>query len=163
MWSKATIGGVAAAAVLAGTGVTVATAHASSTTTPQSSAAATATPTKDPKAAKKAAAGKHRDGRGLHAEWVTKDKTSSGGFVTHEAIRGSVTDVSPTGITVKAEDGVSQTYSISAQTKVGLPKTAKDAKRTDGQISDVKTGQQVAVTGTGKDSPAATHIVVTKS
>lgn len=163
MWSKATIGGVAAAALLGATGVTVATAHASSTTTPQSSPTSTATATKDPKAAKKAAAaGKHRDGRGLHAEWVTKDK-ASGAFVTHEAIRGSVTDVSPTAITVKAEDGVSQTYSISAQTTVGLAKTAKDAKRSDGQISDVKTGQQVAVTGTGKDSPAATHIVVTKS
>ncbi|MDQ6715230.1 MAG: hypothetical protein M3Z83_03875 [Actinomycetota bacterium] len=163
MWSKATIGGVAVAAVLGATGVTVASAHAASTTTPTSTATSSAAPTKGAKATKKTAAtGKHDGGRGLHAEWVTKDKTS-GAFVTHEAIRGLVTAVSPTSITVQAEDGVSQTYSISPQTTVHLGKTAKDAKPTDGQISDVKTGQQVGVTGTGKDAPAATHIVVKKA
>lgn len=123
-------------------------------------------------------AGKHALkalGRALHAQWVTPDPDNENAFVTHNAIRGEVTAVSATSITVKALDGVTQTYAITGDTKVhlrkGLPSLG-DGKGNGGRgnrgglgngpagtISDVHTGDQVAVTGTGTSSLTAHHVV----
>ena len=101
--------------------------------------------------------------RALHAQWVTRKPGSSGSYVTHDAIRGQVTAVSPTSITVKAADGVSQTYAVTGSTKVRLRKAGSAAGRgtggTPGTIGDVHTGDQVAVAGTGTTSLTAAHIV----
>ena len=112
----------------------------------------------------------------MHAQWVTPDRDNENTFVTHNAIRGEVTAVSATSITVKALDGVTQTYAITGDTKVhlrkGLPsdgqrqgqgRSAGDrgglGKGTAGTISDVHTGDKVAVTGTGTTSLTAQHVV----
>ena len=114
-------------------------------------------------------------GRALHAQWVTPDRDNGNAFVTHNAIRGEVTAVSATSITVKALDGVTQTYAITGDTKVhlrkGLPSMGNGkgngargnrgglGNGPAGTISDVRTGDQVAVTGTGTTSLTAQHVV----
>jgi hypothetical protein len=114
-------------------------------------------------------------GRALHAQWVTRERGNAGSFVTHDAIRGEVTAVSATSITVKAADGVSQTYAVTSDTKVHLRKNLPGpgkgrahgqggngqptAGAPAGTISDVHTGDKVAVTGTGTSSLTAQHIV----
>jgi hypothetical protein len=107
--------------------------------------------------------------RALHAQWVTRKPGSPGTFVTHDAIRGQVTAVSATSITVKALDGVSQTYAVTGTTKVHLRKAApgngngkgngRGHGGTPGTIGDVHTGDQVAVVGTGTGSLTAEQIV----
>lgn len=99
--------------------------------------------------------------RALHAQWVTPKAGSPGTFVTHDAIRGEVTAVSASSITVKAADGVSQTYAVTGSTKVHLRKaaTGKGRAGTPGTIGDVHTGDQVAVAGTGTGSLTAEQIV----
>lgn len=96
-----------------------------------------------------------------HGEWVTQDK--AGAFVTREAIRGQVSAVSATSITVKAKDGVSLTFAVAADTKVRVRANGAGAskKAAAAKITDVKTGQQAMVAGTGKGSLAASHIMVT--
>jgi hypothetical protein len=99
-------------------------------------------------------------GRALHAQWVTRDRDNAGAFVTHNAIRGEVTAVSASSITIKAQDGVSQTYAVTSATKVRV-RTGQPGKRTGaaGKISDVHTGDKVAVAGIGATNPTAQHIV----
>ena len=101
-------------------------------------------------------------GRALHGQWVTRDRDDADAFVTHNAIRGAVTAVSATSITVKAADGFSQTYAVTGTTKVhlrkGQPGNGKGGGAA-GTISDVHTGDKVAVTGTGTTSLTAQHIV----
>ena len=100
-------------------------------------------------------------GRALHAQWVTRDRDNAGAFVTHSAIRGAVTAVSASSITVKAEDGVSQTYAVTDATKVRLrasqPGNGNRGKA--GTISDVHVGDKVAVIGTGATTLTAEHIL----
>lgn len=75
-------------------------------------------------------------GRGLHADFVVKGKT--GAFVTAASQRGEVTAVSPTGITLKSEDGFTRSYVVGPDTKVtGAPAPA--------EISAVVTGAQVSL------------------
>ncbi len=99
--------------------------------------------------------------RALHAQWVTRKAGSPGTFVTHDAIRGEVTAVSASSITVKAADGVSQTYAVTGSTKVHLRKATPGKPRagTTGTIGDVHTGDQVAVAGTGTSSLTAEQVV----
>jgi hypothetical protein len=170
MWTKAMIGGVVSAALLGTGGLAVAAAQGTtqaSTTTPRATSTATATtaPTSS-----KAGGKKPHDTKGTHAahlknlqhgEWVTQDKT--GAFVTHTAIRGAVTAVSPTSVTVKDEDGVSMTFAVTADTTVRVRADggAAQKKAADAKISDVKAGQQAVVMGTGKGSLSANRILVT--
>lgn len=93
-----------------------------------------------------------RLGKVSHAQWVSKDK--NGTFVTHDAVRGSVSAVSTTSITVKATDGTTETFSVNADTKIH-----KGAKGTPGAISTVKPGDEVGVLGTGTAPMVATHIL----
>jgi hypothetical protein len=172
MWRKTIIGGVVGAALLGTSGLAVAAANgttsaAGSSAQPTSTATASANPKPGTAGATKQHA--RRTSRELrlnkvqHAEWVTKDKT--GGFVTREAIRGDITSVSPTSITVKAKDGVSVTFAVATDTKVHVRAAGKGAatKPADVKITDVKTGQQALVTGTGQGSLTAGRVVVTPS
>ena len=186
MWKKATTGAVLAAALLGTAGVAMASADGT-TPAPGSTTAATKTPTGVAAPARDGT--KHRGperagmggfGKGVqHAQWVAKDKT--GAFVTHDAITGDVTAASATSVTVKAEDGVSLTFAVTADTKIRLrpaitmpadkaadkpgdkaadkPGEGKAAgKGTAGTSADLKVGQHATVTGTGTDALTAAHV-----
>lgn len=73
----------------------------------------------------------------VHGQFVVPKP--GGGYQTVDTQRGTVTAVSGTAITVKSADGFSKTYQVASGTFV--------AAQRDG-ISSIKTGQQVAVTGT---------------
>lgn len=109
---------------------------------------------------KKKDAARDRLARALHATWVTKNKK---GTVTHQAIRGEVTAVSATGVTLKAADGFSQTYTVGAGTKVGVRNlSATDAagrKATTSTFGALKVGAHALVMGSGATSPVATKIL----
>ena len=164
MWRKATIGGLAALAIVAGgAGVTIAQAAQTSdvpnvTTadpTPTPSPSKTAPPGKAGRAGRDVA--KHILGRAKdfqHAEWVTKGDGNT--YVTHEAILGEVTAVSSTSITVKSTDGNSMTFVVTADTKVRQrPKGAT----TTPTIADIKAGQTVLVGGEKSPDLTAKNII----
>ena len=164
MWRKATIGGLAALAIVAGgAGVTIAQAAQTSdvpnvTTadpTPTPSPSKTAPPGKAGRAGRDVA--KHILGRAKdfqHAEWVTKGDGNT--YVTHEAILGEVTAVSATSITVKSTDGNSMTFVVTADTKVRQrPKGAT----TTPTIADIKAGQTVLVGGEKSPDLTAKNII----
>jgi hypothetical protein len=111
---------------------------------------------------KKARTGKRRDlERRLegvaHAQWVRKDG-KTGSFVTHDAVRGDVSSISGTSITIKAADGTSETFVVNGSTKVHI-KGVKDAAKTPGSISKVKVGDRVGVLGTGTPTMTATQVL----
>ena len=88
----------------------------------------------------------------LHATWVTD---GAKGPVTHQAIRGEVTAVSGTSITVKAKDGFSLTFSVTKHTTVRQRAKGKGA---DSSIGAVKVGSKALVTGVGATSPTARFV-----
>jgi hypothetical protein len=96
--------------------------------------------------------------RALHATWVTE---SQQGPVTHQAIRGDVTAVSATSITVKAKDGVSMTFAVTPDTRVRerVAGSGKGTKATASTIGSVTVGAKALVTGVGASSPTARVIV----
>lgn len=153
MWKKIAIGGAIAAATL-GAG-TAALAASGSTTSGSPSA---------PSASAANGAAKHAGGRAalarhaLHGQWVT-GKVGSSTFTTHDAIRGDVTAVTPTSITVKAIDNVSQTYVVNSATKVRMRTAGKGA---DSTIGAVKGGDHVFVVGTGTSTLTATGVLDVK-
>jgi hypothetical protein len=151
MLKKIVIAGSAAAVVLgAGTAALAASGSNSPSSTPSSSTAAGAGK------AKAAHAKRSELRRALHASWVTRDGKNSTSFVTHDAIRGQVTAVSATSITVKAADNVSETYAVTSSTKVH---SRADGKGKAGTISEVKSGDTVIVLGTGSGTLTATHVL----
>ncbi|MCU1690508.1 MAG: hypothetical protein JWN61_389 [Pseudonocardiales bacterium] len=82
--------------------------------------------------------------------------------MTVKAISGSVTKVSATSITVTASDGVSDTFSLDAATKITLVDPTATPKRKTGAIADVQAGHSVVVSArgpAGADAPA-TRILV---
>lgn len=98
----------------------------------------------------------------LHAQWTTT--LAGGGYLTHDAIHGTVTSVSADGrsITVTAADKVSQTYTTSDATKVWKV-TESGGKRhvQKAGAAAVTRGSRVIVEGTGTGAPfAATRILV---
>ena len=95
----------------------------------------------------------------LHGQFVTKNNNASGGFVTHDIIRGTATAVSPTSITVKAADNATQTYVVNSSTKVRQRSNGKGSAST---IGAVNTGDNVLVVGTGTSTMTATGIVDVK-
>ena len=171
MWRKATIGGLAALAIVAG-GAGVGIAHAAQTSaaptvatvaTADPTATATPSPTATGKPAKAAKGGRVAAKQILgkvkdfqHAEWVTKGDNNT--YVTHEAILGQVTAVSSTSVTVKSTDGTSMTFAVTADTKVHQ-RQAKGSTTTP-TIADVKTGQTVLVGGEKSPDLTAKNIVV---
>ncbi len=99
---------------------------------------------------------KDRDGlaHAIHAEWVTRD-AKTGVNTTHDEVRGTVSAVSPTAISVRAADGVSQTYVVTPTTKVH---GKADQRGTTGSITQVKVGDTARVAGTGTSTLTATGI-----
>jgi preprotein translocase subunit YajC len=98
----------------------------------------------------------------VHGQIVTKGKD---GYVTHSGVRGTATAVSATSITVKAADGYTQTFRLTKDTKV-RERGAGAVKGTPGKVSDLKTGDTVAVLGkapekspTSTTSPTATVVI----
>jgi hypothetical protein len=106
----------------------------------------------------------------LHGENVVKK--GDGGFETRLMQQGTIEAVSSVSITVRSEDGFSQTYAINAGTKITkLPPPAADGtipgdsagkrlKPTDATAADLSTGEQVRIKGVRDGSGStAGHIV----
>jgi hypothetical protein len=155
MWKKIAIAGGACAVVIG-----LGTAALATSGSPSSPGAPSSTSSDSPQSNKPAnrnRADKHRHPlrRALHAQWVTRDK-DGGAFVTHDAIRGKVTAVSPTSITIEAADNKSETYTVNGETKVRIRTDGKGAK---GAISQVHTGDMALVVGTGTSTLTARGVV----
>ena len=141
------VAGVVAAGVLGTAGVAAATGDSA----PAAALAPAASPSAGAPADGTAKDGKTKDGkakhekarhelraRGMHGEWVLKGK--DGHPVTLVSVRGQVTAVGPTSVTVKAEDGYTATFTATKDTKV----RGADVKA----LGDVKVGAKGAVVGT---------------
>jgi hypothetical protein len=151
MWKKIAIAGAVGAAIV-GVG-TAALATSGPTTTPGKPA-----PKSDHKTSKSADGknhGRNAVRHALHAQWVTPNKDGKT-FVTHDAIRGSVTAVSPTSITIQSADKKSETYTVTSATKVRTRTNGKGAKAT---ISQVHVGDKAFVIGTGTTTLTARGIL----
>jgi hypothetical protein len=157
MWKKVAIVG-ASAAIIGGAGS--AAFAASGTATPTPSPASTSAPSgksaDTPKAQNGKRAGVNRLRRAVHATWVTENKKTRT-FTTHDAIRGHVAAVSPTSITVRAADNLTETFVVSSGTKVHTR-----ALKTGASISDVKVGDRIFVGGTGTTTLTALQVVDAK-
>jgi hypothetical protein len=87
-------------------------------------------------------------GRVLHGQFVTAKE--GGGYQTIDVQQGQVTAVSSTSITVKSQDGFTQSYAVTADTQVAAQKQG---------ISSIKAGDTVALRATVEGGTAtATHI-----
>ena len=151
MLKKIVIAGSAAAVVLGAGTAALAVSGSNSPSAPSSSSS-----TRRPGKAKAGHAKRAELRRALHASWVTRDGKNSTSFVTHDAIRGQVTAVSASSITVKAADNVSETYAVNSSTKVH---SRADGKGKAGTIGEVKSGDTVIVLGTGSGTLTATHVL----
>jgi hypothetical protein len=96
---------------------------------------------------------------GVRGELVTNSKD---GYVVHSGIRGTITSVSPTAVTVKAADGYSQTLTLTKDTKVRERPASGRGRGTKGTVADLKSGDKVAVVGKKPEKAAgnATAVVV---
>lgn len=157
---KALLAGVVALG-LTGTGVAIAW----SATDPPSPSPSESAPGKQDKKQDKAERPQH-----LHSESVVKK--ADGTFETHLSQQGTVEAVSETSVTVKSEDGFTQSYAVNAETKVikfpapaadGSPATGEDGKRlkpSEVTIAEIATGESVRVSGVKSgDSATADKIV----
>ncbi|MEJ1180031.1 MULTISPECIES: hypothetical protein [unclassified Pseudarthrobacter] len=157
---KALLAGVVALG-LTGTGVAIAW---SATDSPSPSPSESA-PGKQDKKQDKAERPQH-----LHSESVVKK--ADGTFETHLSQQGTVEAVSETSVTVKSEDGFTQSYAVNAETKIikfpapaadGSPATGEDGKRlkpSEVTIAEIATGESVRVSGVKSgDSATADKIV----
>jgi hypothetical protein len=140
------VAGVAAAGVLGTAGVAAATSN-DSTPAPTASAApsTSAAPSDRPKAKR---ARRALIGRGMHGEWVVKGK--DGKPVTLETIRGTVTAVGSSRLTVKAEDGFTETFATNSDTKV---RGGADA------LGNIKVGARGAVVGVKSGNTITARVV----
>lgn len=153
MFAKIALAGATAAAIIGVGTAAIATSGPSAT-------AGSGTTGSQHAAAKGGAKGKAQQGKhplrralrhAVHGSVVTKGKD---GYVTHTAVRGTVTSVSSTALTVKAADGFSQTYTLTKTTRV-RERAADGKKATKGALSDLKTGDKVGVVGTAPDKAGA--------
>lgn len=161
---KALLAGVVALALTgAGTAITWA---ATDTPSPSSSESAPGNGAGHGKAAKsKATKAQH-----LHGESVVKK--SDGTFETVLTQRGTVDAVSESSVTVKSEDGFTQSYAVNAETRiVKVPAPAADgtsAKGDDGKrlkpsdvtIAEIATGDVVGVSGVKNGSDVTARRLV---
>ena len=153
------IGGVAAAAVVGTAGIAAAAGSSGGgapqqlavATTPAGSPSASASPdgtAKDHRARHPRLA---RLARGIHGEFVAKGK--DGTFVTIVTVRGTVTAVSPTSVTFKAEDGYTATFLVGTESRV--------RGRNVDAIGDVKVGDSGGAVGVkGADGITARTVLV---
>jgi hypothetical protein len=162
MWKQLAIGaGVTAAVVGVGTAALATTGDTTSGSPTTTSTTASTAPTA-PSAAKHPGHPALRRALGrrsvVHGQIVTQNpKTKQ--FVTHDVIKGSVSSVSPTSITVKAADNTSETFAVTSDTKVRTRTAGKPGSGKAATIGDVKQGDTVAVVGTGSTTLTATQIV----
>jgi hypothetical protein len=156
MWKKVVIASGIGAVIIGSGGAALA--ESTSSTSPSPATSSTSTPSAGKAGSTSGTKHHHRRNpllRAEHAQWVTHDKKTNTN-VTHDEIRGTVTAVSPTSISVKATDGTSETYSVATTTKVHAK---GDTKTTPGTISQVKVGDRAIVVGTGSSTYAATRII----
>jgi len=92
----------------------------------------------------------------VHMTWVRENKKTKA-FTTHNAIRGQVTAVSATSVTIVAADKVTETFVLDSGTRV-RSRTTKAAV----PISDVQAGDRVLVVGTGTTTLTASRVVELK-
>jgi len=145
MYRRVLVGGLTAASILGAGGTALAL---------TGSDGPTGSPAKSGSYAGQLGHGKARLLKRLqHAEIVTKNAK---GFVTHELIKGTVTDVSATSITVQAADKTSETFTVNGDTKV---RVRSGGKGSASSIDKVAKGDQVFVAGIGASSPTAKHVV----
>lgn len=160
MWKKIAIAGGVSAAVLGIGTAAIAASGSTGTSSPAGSGATSSTsPAGKPGATGKAdKTNKHKGHdalkHALHGQWVTQGK--DGALVTHDAIRGTVTAVSPTSIAVQSADKKSEVYTVTATTKVRIRTNGKGAK---GAITAVHVGDKAAVLGTGTSTLTARGIL----
>ena len=149
MYRKILVGGATAAVILgAGTAALATTGTTSGTPSPSTSSTSTHA---------KTGKGKHSPlRRAAHAEITVKTKK---GYVTRDLIRGTVTAVSATSITVQAGDKVTETFVVGKDTKVMARTGTKGAKPAASSISLVVKGKHVVVSGTGSTTLTAKRIV----
>jgi hypothetical protein len=147
------VAGLAAAVVVGTAGVAAATA-------PDASPAPSATPSGSPTAPD----GRDRDGhrghraghrlfRGLYGEWVARGERD-GTYVTVLGVRGEVTAVGATSVTIKAEDGFSATFAVGADTRV----RGRDVDA----IGDVKVGDRAAAVGPKSGDTVTARVVLVR-
>ena len=155
----------ATAAAIVGVGTAAIAASGPSATPGAGSAAKTGQTQQQGKHANGKHAGKHNGQKlraalrhSVHGSVVTKNKD---GYVVHTSVRGTVTAVSATSVTVKAADGYTKTFVIDKTTKIREKATAKGKKPTAGTVSDLKTGDQVGVLGKGADKAGAASTAMT--
>ena len=157
MWKTIAVAG-ATAAVIGGAGTAAVAASGTSTPTPSTASSSLASDSSANGSNTKASKheGIDRLRRAVHATWVSESKKTKT-FTTHDAIRGQVSAVSPTSITVRAADGVTETYVLNSGTKVHTR-----ANKAAASISVVKTGDPVWVAGTGTTTLTASRDVDAK-
>lgn len=179
---KAALAG-AVALVLTGTGAALAWSDASTPSpSPSPSQSAPQAPGNSGKAPGQNKPGKAQRSQPLHGEEVVKN--ADGTFQTVLDQRGTVESVSGSAITVKSEDGFTQTYAVNGDTKItrippaaadgsgptaspGMPASpgAKDddgkrLKPIDGTIADIAAGDAVRIAGVKNgDNATAKRIV----
>ncbi len=157
---KVLLAGVVALA-LTGTGVAIA--WSADTPSPSPSASG---PGKSDKAPGQEKPAKAQRPQHLHSESVVKK--ADGSFETVLTQQGTVDAVSETSVTVKSEDGFTQTYAVNAETRIikfpapaadGSPATGDDGerlKRSEVTIAEIATGEGVRISGikSGDDATA---------
>ncbi|WP_258805356.1 DUF5666 domain-containing protein [Pseudarthrobacter sp. NS4] len=156
---KAALGGAVALAL---TGTGVAFAWSASDSLPPAPSSSTSGPGKSGKAPGQAKSGQDKPDKSqrpqhLHGESVVKK--ADGTFETVLGQRGTVESVSDTSITVRSDDGYTQTYTVNAETRItripsaaadGGPARGDDGKRlkpSDGTIADIAAGEVVRISG----------------
>jgi hypothetical protein len=106
----------------------------------------------------------------LHSESVVKK--ADGTFETQLTQQGTVESVSPATVTVKSEDGFSQSYAVNAETKItkfpapaadGSPARGEDGKRlkpTEAGIGEIAQGDSVRISGVKNGDQATAQRIV---
>ncbi len=149
MLNKTVIATAVGAAVLLGGG-----GAALAATSPSGSSQAVAPTTASTGKAHHTGKDREKAFRGEYAQWTSYDaKTKT--TVVHDGVRGTVSSVSPTSISIKTADGTVKTYTVTTSTKVHAK---GDTKTTPGTISQVKPGDRAEVLGTGSTTFTATRI-----
>ena len=161
MWMKIATAG-AVGAIIVGAGVAaLASSGSSESPPPRPGPAAPSADALLTDAGSDAAVGLGRRGRFAlrhfeHGEWVARNGSSD---VTHDAIKGKVSSVSATSISVTATDGFSQTYAVKSDTKVVLRENGRGSAH-HASIGEVKSGDLVLVAGVKSGSTlGAKHVV----
>ena len=140
--------GIGAVAVLGAKGTAIAAQSDSTQATPTPTTTAAPTPTPSP------SAGRHRvnvNFPGEYAQWTTFDARTNTSTV-YDGIRGQVSAVSGSSISVKAANGTSQTFAVDANTRV------RGGKGKSGGIGQVQVGERVVLVGTGQGSFTAVQV-----